>query len=288
MPLYGQLKEHVSYSELRLFNECQWKWLNSKILGNQVEERSFQMDFGKAVHAGMEILYAKDGTAEAATELAEKMYNESLSTLKDLHPSDLKEANRIKSCIKSFYDDCLKCPELQGIVSLKSELKLLDDIARNDGLSIKFKGFIDIVFIKKLKRKTVIYIADFKTCQWGWPAEKFRDINVISQLLLYKHFFCKLLEADPKNVSLAFILLKKKPKVGDLTVSVEKISAGPKATEQALNYLQNTITDMHSYSYSKNFEVCKKVWIDSETKEERSAQCQFYGTALCSESEQKP
>ncbi len=296
LPLYGQLKEHVSFSELRLFNECQWKWVLLKVFGEQTEDRSFQMDFGKAVHSGMEVLYGPGGTAENAAIHALQMYDESLKTLNLSHPSDRTEAYRIRDCIEGFYRDCVVCPDLQGITTLKSELRLMENIQRTDGLEVKFKGFIDIVFVKKLKRKTVIYIADFKTCQWGWPAQKFQDIEVISQLLLYKHFFCKMTGADPKNVSAAFILLKKKPKlisekgvlpeVFDLTVDVAKISAGPKATEAALEYMQQTITGMHSYAYKQNFGSCIRSWIDKETKEERVVKCPFVGTDRCPGSEE--
>lgn len=271
----------MSFSELRLFNECQWKWVLLKVFGEQTEDRSFQMDFGKAVHSGMEVMYGSDGSIEKATENALAIYDEALKTLDLSHPSDRAEAHRIRDCIPGFYRDCAVCPELQGIKTLKSELQLMQPIDRTDGLNVKFKGFIDIVFVKKLKRKTVIYVADFKTCQWGWPAKKFQDIEVISQLLLYKHYFCKMMGADPKNVSLAFILLKKKPKDGELCVEVAKISAGPKATEAALNYMQKAITGMHSYSYEKNYGSCVRSWKDPETKEERVVRCPFAGTDKC-------
>lgn len=271
----------MSFSELRLFNECEWRWLLQKVMGQEHSERSFQMDFGSAVHSGMEVLYSEGGTAEKAAEHALAMYDEALKTLDLSHPSDRAEAYRIRDCIPGFYEDCTKCPELKGITTLKSELRLNEPILRTDGLELNFKGFIDIVFVKKLKYKTVIYIADFKTCQWGWPAKKFQDIEVISQLLLYKHFFCKMLGTDPRNVSLAFILLKKKPKQGDLTVEVTKIGAGPKATEHALDYLQKTITGMHRYSYEKNYEACVRSWVDQETKEQRTAKCPFVGTEMC-------
>ena len=289
LPLYGQLKEHVSFSELRLFNECSWKWVLTKVFGIPTLDRSFQMDFGKAAHSGMERLYDPLTLHDVriASEHALSLYDDALGELvPTMHPSDVKEAYRIRDFLPRFYADCLVCPELQGIKTLRSELQLMEKIERNDGLALKFKGFIDITFVKQLKRKTVIYIADFKTCQWGWPAKKMQDIEVISQILLYKHFFCKMTGADPKNVSVAFIFLKKLPRDGDLTVSVEKISAGPKATEKALAYLQDTITDMHRYSYDQNFAACKRTWIDKETKEEREASCPFLGTSDCVSSEE--
>lgn len=292
LPLFGQLKEHVSFSELRLFNECNWKWVALKVFGKQLDERSFHMDFGKAVHAGMELLYAKgEGDPIRAAFYALLIYDQALSTIGELHPTDAKEAERLRHLLPAIFRDSLACPDLQGIIPIKSELRLFESISRTDGLDVKFKGFIDIIFVKKLKRKTVIYIADFKTCSWGWPAKKFQDIEVISQILLYKHFFCKVTGADPKNVTAAFILLKKKPKllspkgvqpeVFDLSVEVVKISAGPKATQQALDYMQRSITGMHSYSYEKNYASCKRSWIDSETEEERVACCPLLDTEDC-------
>lgn len=281
LPLYGQLKEHVSYSELRLFNECSWKWFLKKVISVESEDRSFQMDFGKAVHSGMEKLYPGGDPVESAAH-ALAIYEKALETLVIEHPTDQAEAERIKQFIPKFYLDCLQCEELKGIKTLRSELQLYEKIARTDGLDLYFKGFIDITFVKQLKRKTVIYIADFKTCQWGWPAQKLQDMEVISQILLYKHFFCKMTGADPKNVSIAFILLKKKPKEDELTVEVKRVSAGPKATQRALDYLQSTVTAMHSYTYTKNRDACKRIWNDPVTKEERSAVCPFFNTEECS------
>lgn len=284
LPLYGQLREHVSFSELRLFNECQWRWLLTKVYGLAPEDRSFQMDFGKAVHSGLEVLYDPDrpGEVDRAVAYALEMYDRSLAELDLQHPSDREEAARIRDFIPRFYADCLRSPELQGIRSLVSEMRLMEPIERADGLRLMFKGFIDITFVKRLKRKTVIYIADFKTCSWGWPAAKFQDIEVISQLLLYKHFFCKLMKADPRNVSVAFILLKKDPRTeGELTVDVRKVSAGPKATEQALAYMQRSISGMHSYSYERNLDACERIWTDRRTKQERRAACPFLDTDLC-------
>lgn len=293
LPIVGQLKEHVSFSELRLFNECGWKWVNTKVLGNAVEERALAMDFGKAVHAGMETMYGGDipTAPEVAAAHCTEEFAKSLATLGELHVSDAKEAARLMALAPSFFSDVQKCPELQGIKTLRSELQLYEKIERTDGLDIKFKGFIDIIFVKRLKTKSVIYIADFKTCMWGWPAAKYRDIEVISQILLYKHFFCKLTGADPKNVTAAFILLKKTPpttsKKGvvpityEPSVEVVKIGAGPKAMQAAVDYLQKSITGMHSGTYTKNFEACRRSWIDRETKEERTSCCPFLDTKDC-------
>lgn len=284
LPLYGQLRDRVSFSEIGLFSDCQWKWALTKVFSQEKIEESFQMSFGKSIHLGLESLYNGSMSLEESIEIAESGYKQSLDKLFDsLSDEDKIESERLKTLIPKFLNDCLNCEELKDIISLKTEYPLKINIARNDGLDILFKGFIDIVFIKKLKTKSVIYIADFKTCSWGWPYKKFKDIKVISQLLLYKHFFCKELKADPKNISLAFILLKKKPKDGDSTITFQKINASDTQIYEAIQYLQNAITDMHSYSYEKNLDSCQKKFVTKEGIE-KIYTCNFFETDLCTKS----
>jgi ATP-dependent helicase/DNAse subunit B len=278
LPLYGQLKQHVSFSEIGQFNDCQWKWVLNKVFGIERVDRSLAMDFGTAVHAGMEFMFGEVGSIKSVEDtllVARAAFDKKLEgvTLTDTEQQEFAE---LLDILPRIFTDVLACPDLQDIRPVKSELNLYEDIARTDGLTVKFKGFIDFIFVKKLKTKTVIYIADFKTCKWGWPAKKLQDIRVTAQLLLYKHFFCKLTGADPKNVTAAYILLKKTPRKDDASVEVVKIGSGPKAIQQALDYLQGTITKMHGFEYSKNFEACETRWVDQKTKQERSFCCPFY------------
>jgi len=261
-----------------MFNTCQWKWALRNVFQIYTEERALAMEFGSAVHSGMEFLYGGEqiaDPAEAAKHALEKL-EKNLEGL-DLNESEKEELPNLREMMPKFFVDILACPDLDGIRPLKSELKLFEPIARTDGLDVKFKGFIDFIFVKKLKRKTVIYIADFKTCKWGWPAQKLQDIKVIAQILLYKHFFCKLTGADPKNVTAAYILLKKAPRKNDASIEVIKVSAGPKTTMRAIEYLQDTITAMHRYSYEKNYEACVTSWTDAKTKQIKSFSCPYLG-----------
>lgn len=279
LPLYGQLKEHVSFSELGQFNDCQWKWVLNKIFEFERPDRSLALEFGHAVHAGMEFLYADPDNIRSVEETAAKALQAFADEVKGAVLTEDEEVQyeQLKELLPSIFRDALACPDLQGIRPVKNELRLYGDIERTDGLKLKFKGFIDFIFVKKLKKKSVLYIADFKTCKWGWPAAKFQEIRVIAQILLYKHFFCKLTGADPKNVTCAYILLKKEPRKDSPSVEVCKIGSGPKATENAIKYLQDTITKMHSYEYEKNWESCKTVWTDKKTGKQMGFQCPFLG-----------
>jgi hypothetical protein len=148
---------------------------------------------------------------------------------------------------------------------------------------MKFKGFIDIVFVKKLKRKTVIYIADFKTCQWGWPAKKFQDIEVISQLLLYKHFFCKLTGADPRNVTHRLHPPQEEAqgRKDSLTVDVEvaKISAVRRRPRRPSSTCSGRSPGCTGTPTSKNSTPASVS--GSTRRPRRGRECPFLGTDLC-------
>jgi len=282
LPVAGQMRDHVSYSELRLFEQCEWKWYLVKALGLGADERSLPMEFGSAIHSTLEKAFSPDATpSQEELDLEfRSAYEKNVEGL-ELQPHEVEERERLRELGPKIVRDALACPDLQGIRPMKNELALMVPIARTDGLDVKFKGFVDFVYAKRLKTKTVIYIADFKTCTWGWPAAKLMDPKVCAQILLYKHFFCKITGANPRDVSAAFILLRKTPREGDSSVSVEKIGAGPKVLQSALDFLQGTITGMHSGEYRKNRESCVRRWVDPVTKEDREARCPFFETTEC-------
>jgi hypothetical protein len=277
----GQLKAHVSYSEVRQFNQCEWKWYLNQILKQQVEERALAMEFGSAIHSALELMYGPEKlSVDEASWKALEEFEKNLVGL-ELTENEGRELMKLTWLVSRILNDCTTNEDLQGIVPLKTELRIMEPIARTDGLDIKFKGFVDFIFQKKLKRKTVIYIADFKTCQWGWLPQKLMDPEVCAQILLYKYFFCRLTGIDPRDVTCAFILLKKNPRPGDSHVQVCKVGGGPKALDAAIEYVQSTITRMHSGSYRMNTDSCIFSWTDRATDELREIRCPYLNTDLC-------
>lgn len=282
--MLGQLRPHVSYSEVRLFNLCEWRWYLHHVFQQYQDERALAMEFGSAIHSALELMYGPERlSVDDAMWKALSEFEKNLEGL-ELREDEGRDLMRLSWLVPRILRDCLSCPDLQGVEPLRTELRLLEPISRTDGLDIKFKGFVDFIFKKKLKRKTVIYIADFKTCQWGWPSQKLMDDEVCAQIVLYKYFFCRMTGANPRDVSVAFILLKKSPRPGDSHVQVCKVGGGPKALEKALNYIQTTITRMHSGSYRMNTESCVQSWTDRTTGELREIRCPYLDTNLCASS----
>lgn len=278
--LAGQtLRSHISYSELRLFDQCQYKWHLSKVQDKALEERALAMEFGTAMHAAMELMW---GSSEMPnqSEIEQRFFSsfEENCVGLQLSQQEARERDRLIVVAPKMLSDARACPELQGIKPLAAELDLMEPIQRTDGLDVKFKGFVDFVYTKQLARKRVVYVADFKTCAWGWPAKKAMDPLVQAQVLLYKHFLCKLLDAEPRDVTAAFILLKKSPPVGVSSVELLRVGGGPKAMQRALDFMQSSITAMHSGLYERNRRECVRGWTDRETGEETVVRCPFLGS----------
>jgi ATP-dependent exoDNAse (exonuclease V) beta subunit len=103
----------------------------------------------------------------------------------------------------------------------------------------KFKGFIDLI-IKTEDGK--YHVIDWKTCGWGWDAERRREKMTTYQLTLYKHFFAKKYEFDPKDIETYFALLKRTAKKDQ--VEIFRVTSGPKKTNNALNLLHRAVYNL--------------------------------------------
>jgi len=126
-----------------------------------------------------------------------------------------------------------------------------------------FKGYIDII-IKTSDGK--YHIIDWKTCSWGWKAEKKTEPMTTYQLTLYKYFFCKKYEINPKDVETYFALCKRTNKT-DKRVEIFKVTSGTKKTSNALNLLRKAVYNVDHSFHMKNRLSCHR--------------CQFRHTKHC-------
>ena len=124
------------------------------------------------------------------------------------------------------------------------------------------KGFIDLV-IKTEDDK--YHILDWKSCSWGWDAEKRSDKLVTYQLTLYKKFFCKKHNIDPKNVETHFGLLKRTAK--ENKVEIFRVSSGTRKSNNATKLLTDGCRSIKAGLKVKNRKSCQR--------------CDFYQTEHC-------
>jgi hypothetical protein len=282
-------RPHVSYSELMKFaRDCQHRWKIEDLEGNRRKIFSIHMDFGTAMHGAIERHRTRKRPVDL--EKSKKIFLKYFGLLflknhKQYSERDLNFDPKKFSGPKDFFvvaglnilTRLHECQELADAEVIYNEYPLFDLIDRTDGIQIKFKGFIDFVIKTKDKRgKSIIYICDFKTCSFGWTREKREDRFLQFQIFLYKYFFCKKFDIDPKQVRTAFVLLKKRPPPKVTPVEFFPVSAGPISVQRAIDFLNKTISEMvettRNESWEKNRNGCVSEYGDI---------CAHYNTDAC-------
>lgn len=287
--------EHISYSALKTWRECQWLW-KLIYVDKHYSDDDFGVyrDFGSAIHRTIELSRPND--KKKPITYWRRHFQKCFSLLFKKHFEKYKEKDKlllsgtVKSKSFTFEDfiaagerilkDFLK-DEVVGYGNskvLNNELKIFEVVGRTDDVEIKFKGYIDLVILTKDGRgKPVIYVVDFKTCGWGWSIEQKRDPDLQDQLFLYKYFLCKRFNIDQKQVRVAFLLMKRTPSKKQ-TSSIEflSISAGPVSVQRSIDGFNQDISEMISR------------FSDGKLRKNRSAcinrfgdKCRFFDSEHC-------
>jgi len=246
-------KQHVSFSELRDWQECSFRHKLKYVDKIDKFEPSPILDFGTAVHASCEN-YLK--TKVLDHNIALEMLEKSFESNKDLpvYTSQLlvtykKEATSILNDVPNFLNE--NFPEWEFI---DAEHYLYE---RLEKYPHAFKGFIDGIIKTKGKRDEDIYwIIDWKTTAWGWSADKKSDSNIQRQLVFYKNFWSNKNNINPKNVRCGFVLLKRTAKPGSHCELI-KVSVGDVTTERSIKLLHNMLGSIRKNIVIKNKESCK-------------------------------
>jgi len=263
------LKEHISYSEVKTWKECGWRHKLIYVDKIQTFEESPHLHFGTIVHSACEeyLKTRKLLLEETENKILEAWNNNGfdsedfiilqtnrakLNGWEYKHDKVDKWIEWAKTSIKSlpsFMEE--NFPNWQ-IVS--AEEPLYENISEN---SLKFKGFIDcIIKIPKDNNKYKYWILDWKTASArGWSLEKQRDFLVQSQLILYKHFWGSKNNIDMKDISCAFVLLKK-TKNQEKVCQLIKVSAGPVLLERSQKLVYSMINTLSKNLYLKNKTNC--------------------------------
>lgn len=256
------MKEHISYSELKTWAECAWRHKLQYLDGLSPFKGNEYTTFGTALHAVSE-KFLIDESAKDPEKYFETQFLKELKNLKQEDPelvfnSDLIQqmrgqgvtlAPQIIPSLKEHFGD-------YEIVSV--EEKLYEPI---EDKNKKFKGFIDVV----IKKDETYHIIDWKSCSWGWNRDKKTDRLMTYQLTLYKVFFAKKHNIDPKNIKTHFGLLKRTAKQNQ--IEIFEVSSGQKKTENALNLMDKALYNISSNRFIKNKLSCKY--------------CPFDGTKHC-------
>lgn len=274
-----KLHRHISWSQYRMWKECQhlhWLQYHDKL---KVFEPSKYMDFGSSVHYTAEDVFnlSLEGK-EVDFDLEYRFVEHMNETIGKNHPHYNPDwaitpeeldvmLHSGKECVTELIDFIRNDPEFEGweVFSVEEDLEL----PLSDSMpEWKFKGFIDLV----LKKGKKYYLLDYKTCSWGWGRDKTQNPLYMGQIQAYKHYFMKQhpeIEST-RDVKLGFVLVKRTGKAGK-RIQLLKTSAG----EKTLGNIETELTSM-ARAFEKGMHM-KTGRYDTKA----CTRCSFFNTEHC-------
>ena len=263
-------KPHVSYSEIKTWRECPWRHKLLYIDKLGTFEDSVYTAFGSAVHAGAEKFLK---TRVIDVPMVHQMIDASWVKHRLDHPDVVQKAidsaadsgwtfkhfpiedwrlwaQTMLNDLEAFMDE-----NFNDWVYIAAEDELYEPI---EGEEIKLKGFIDGIIGDVTKGgKKRIWIIDWKTAgRGGWRRDRKQDFLTQAQLALYKIYWARRENIDPKDVRCAFVLLKRESKPGK-SISFVPVSVGPKMITKTDKLVSSMMSGVRRGLRIKNRESCK-------------------------------
>lgn len=263
-----KIPDYVSYSSIKDWKFCPYYYKLTRIDGIASGRDSIHTAFGKALHSTCEKMFKQekqesfDYEQDFANNFIKEINSLPKETRQSISDKDYKDfETQGKQLANLIYPETVKI--LGEFEFVAAEEHLLEDIEEYQRDDFKFKGFIDLI----LKTKDGMYhIIDWKTCSWGWEAEKKNDTIISYQLTYYKNFFAKKYNISHDKIQTYFGLLKRTAKKDK--VEIFSVSNGEKKRQNALKLLQECVHNIDHQRFIKNRLSCAK--------------CTFHKTSHCS------
>jgi len=246
---------------LKTWNECPFKHkliYKDKIknfVGNEYTA------FGTAIHHVCENIVLDRSLDKK--ELFLDKFEEEIGTISQSYEMRSNLLQEMREQADDLVDYIL--PELDRVFPefevLTVEEPIYEDITEFD-TDRKFKGFIDLV-LKTPDGK--IHIIDWKTCSWGWNAQRKAEKMTVYQLSFYKNFYRKKYNVEEDLIETYFALLKRTAKKNK--AEIFRVSNGKKRIDNALDLLKRATTNIEKNVHIKNRLSCRR--------------CEFYKTTHC-------
>lgn len=218
---YG-FQKLISYSQLSIFSNCQFRWGLNYRDGYKVFSPSIHAVFGTAIHTTIQhyltVFYEESGAAADRVDL-EFMFKESL------REEYLKTYNKNK---KVHFSNAAELAELadDGIQILRylkrkkgsyfskkgwylAGIEMPLNLQPNKTIqNVMFVGFLDLVLYHE--PTNTIKIIDIKTSTRGWSDKDKKDELKQSQLILYKKLFSEQYNFPIENIEIEFLIVRRK------------------------------------------------------------------------------
>ena len=267
---YKRSQDNISYSTLMNFKKCGHFYKLTVIDNLGKFESTLDTILGTLLHKYVGLVVSNQLSSEVASATFTRtwlklggIYDKHINHERyDIQKLNLAGVNILKTVKASFE----KNVPGYALISLEESIEKRLRVKINDKHRQFFKGFID--FIIRVGDKIVI--VDFKTCGSLYYFKKKIDKYKEMQLVLYKHFYAKLMGIEEKDVETYFVTLEKNYKVKE-PVQFISVTAGNVKINNHLKILDNALGAINRQDFIKNRANC----IDD------FGTCVFYDTLHC-------
>lgn len=212
----------VSYSQFSTYDTCPKSWELANIKGHKEYSPNIYTIFGSAIHTVIQTwlttLYQKGVKKSEELDLSEMLrqemsieYKKEFTKFNNVHFSTKQE-------LYEFWEDgCeiltfLRKKRTKYFTTRKMEFVGFEIpilLTPNEKIpNVKFQAYLDLVF-KDLKTNHY-FIIDIKTSTRGWKEWDKKNATKISQVLLYKTYFSEIFKVPIENITVSYLILKRK------------------------------------------------------------------------------
>jgi len=215
-------QKNISYSQLSLYRSCPHRWSLQYKDGYKVFTSTIHTVFGTALHVAIQhylsVMYEKSG-AEADREDIESIFEEAYrNEYKTQYDKNNKQHFSSPEELREFFEDGLKMlsflKKKRNLYFSKKGYHLvgcevpISITPHPEFNNVIYQGFLDVVLYHE--PTNTFEIIDIKTSTRGWDADTKKDEEKQFQLILYKQFLSTQFNIPIDNISIKFLILKRK------------------------------------------------------------------------------
>ena len=262
--------QYISFSSWKDWYFCPFKFKITRVDKVKAFEGNEYSTFGTAIHDTAEKLLLKEEIEKLSQKeeddfdpnfFFKKRFKEELSKLPKEKISESMITEMKKQGLEIIPEILPGLKKYFGDYSLvQTEYELRQPIKDYD--SMDFYGFVDLI-LKTTDGK--YHIVDWKSCSWGWDMKKRTSKEYTYQLTYYKYFLSKQLGIELSDIETHFALLKRTAKKN--RVEIFRVTSGDRKIKNALNILENCVTNVEKQNFIKNKLSCSS--------------CEFKKTVYC-------
>ena len=218
---YGY-QNHISYSQLSMFNRCPHKWALQYRDGHKIYSPSIHTVFGNAIHETLQhyltVMYDQSGAAADKENIIEIFENK----LREDYAEQYKKSNNQHFSsgeeLREFFEDGKEILNFitkkrsayfskRGWYLVGCEVPIV--ITPNSAYrNVIYQGYLDVVLYHE--PSNTFNIIDVKTSTKGWNHYAKKDEMKQFQLILYKKFFSEQYDIPIKDIDVEFFIVKRK------------------------------------------------------------------------------